>query len=604
MSLETERRVMLSEWRVVMVSQTSYPITYKLDRPSSTLPTHYAAVRIPLGNRIITKWQEQVRPIENENNESESNQDQWYVVREWTEADIVADQARRIREFNKVADRRDQETTATSTGNHTEIHRVLSEVGLNPSDYIFTPPLENNITQTSTSNHPSAFQTYPSQQRTNHQQSLQSQSHSIFTSARPISYVENPPAPPPPPPPPLNNINNNPQQNSPPIASQPSSTLPAFLLNQSASNTQNTTSPPIDNMSHSYLRRTPPPPPCNSYPHDSSISAEHYLRQINSCENPPIKVVKPSSQKVCYKKEIRIRYLQPPTPPPPAPIIIREKHIPPKPPQSPLLIRERKPEARTPPPLTIRERPPSPPARLEPHVIEKCLPPPPPQPRQIIIERLPTPPPKPRTVIFEKWLPYKKVKRPVLLQKAPTPEPIKPVRNVLIEYEPLKAYTVRRVIEEGVFRVDPCEYLRNNAQSNCGDVRLVERIEDLPPPSEQLRRVLNDYSNCSHESSSHASRYDHHSCRDISEHVPSSIQHLLRDARPASNVDQLTNVSRSSSTPAHRPDRVLSTGSVSPITSPTSGLHQSSQFKTSRRPLQEYRSPNNSPNRPHEDDIY
>jgi len=87
MSLETQRRLILSEWRVVMVSQTSNPIMYKMYRPqrseeaSGWFPTNYALVKIPIGNRIITKWQEQVRPIDNENN-------QWQVVREWTEAEM------------------------------------------------------------------------------------------------------------------------------------------------------------------------------------------------------------------------------------------------------------------------------------------------------------------------------------------------------------------------------------------------------------------------------------------------------------------------------------------------------------------------------------
>ena len=93
MSLETQRRVILSEWRVVMVSQTSNPIMYKIERPgrsgeaSRWFAANYATVKIPLGNRIITKWQEQVRPIENENNQSELN-NQWHVVREWTEAEM------------------------------------------------------------------------------------------------------------------------------------------------------------------------------------------------------------------------------------------------------------------------------------------------------------------------------------------------------------------------------------------------------------------------------------------------------------------------------------------------------------------------------------
>jgi len=70
-----------------MVSQTSYPIMYKIERPHRSdenprwFAENYAVVKIPLGNRIITKWQEQVRPIDNTN-------DQWYVVREWTEAEM------------------------------------------------------------------------------------------------------------------------------------------------------------------------------------------------------------------------------------------------------------------------------------------------------------------------------------------------------------------------------------------------------------------------------------------------------------------------------------------------------------------------------------
>ncbi|CAF1289141.1 unnamed protein product, partial [Didymodactylos carnosus] len=311
-----------------------------------------------------------------------------------------------------------------------------------------------------------------------------------------------------------------------------------------------------------------------------TTSADHYLQQIGSHDNPPVRVVKPNTQNLVYRKEIRIRYLQPPTPPPPAPIIIREKQAPPHPPQSPLLIRERKSEAHTPPPLTIRERPPTPPAPLEPHIIEKTLPPGPQQPRQIIIERLPTPPPKPRTVIFEKWLPYKRIKRPVLLQKAQPLPPPKPVRNVIIEYEPLKAFTVRRVIEEGVFRVDPHTYTTQHPPPGVGDIRIVERIEDLPPPSEQLMRVLNDYDHHHYSSNQHyttnihsplSHSYDQHHDQGARSHgLISNVTNLFggRGNSQGASAGNLTNVSRASSTPANRQERVLS-GYNSSIPSPT-----------------------------------
>jgi len=168
----------------------------------------------------------------------------------------------------------------------------------------------------------------------------------------------------------------------------------------------------------------------------------------------------------------------------------------------------------------------------------------------------------------------------------------------------LKAFTVRRVIEEGVFRVDPQQYSSYNAQSHsgAGDVRIVERIEDLPPPSEQLMRVLKEYNQPNHHDSSHTARYDHQSHQNLSEHIPSSIQHLLTGGRPNSNGDRLTNISRSSSTPAHIQDRVLS-GYNSSVASPTIIPLQNSHSKNSNRPLQQ-RSPHDSPIRSHADDIY
>ncbi len=180
---------------------------------------------------------------------------------------------------------------------------------------------------------------------------------------------------------------------------------------------------------------------------------------------------------------------------------------------------------------------------LRPYIIEKPLPPPPPQPRQIIIERLPTPPPKPRTVIFEKWLPYKKVKRPILLEKASPIPPVKPTRNVIIEYEPLKAYTIRRVIEEGVFRVDPTKYSNYTAEQDDVNIRIVDRIEDLPPPSEEMMRVLQSYTQQQNSTDS------------------------------LTNIDQLTNVTRSSNTPAHGQERVFSPSNSSPTQLKTEDIY-------------------------------
>ncbi|CAF4034010.1 unnamed protein product [Rotaria sp. Silwood2] len=416
-----------------------------------------------------------------------------------------------------------------------KVSQILTEFGLDPTDYLF------QSSQDLSSDHPPFL--FKSQTQTSN-----SQIQSLNTSDRPLAYVQQPP----PPPPVINRQRSKPQS-------------PNDMAQQGSSS-----------------RRTPPPPPSLSYPplntstHDSNLNAEYYFNKINSIDNPPVKVIKPNAENLVYRKEIRIRYLQPPTPPPPAPIIIREKQLPPKPPESPLLIRERKPEPVTPPPLTIRERPPTPPPPLEPCIIDKPLPPPPPPPRPIIIERLPTPPPKPRTVIFEKWLPYKKVKRPILLEKAPPLPPMKPTRNVIIEYEPLKAYTVRRVIEEGVFRVDPNQYASYYAHERDGNVRIVDRIDDLPPPSEELMRVINNYTQ------QNSSDYN---------------TNLL------SNIDSLMHVSHSSNTPAYRQERVLTPGRNSSNPSPSIPLVQNSQTRYSNRSSQQH-TPHDSPSSFKAENIY
>ncbi|CAF2404018.1 unnamed protein product [Rotaria sp. Silwood2] len=195
-------------------------------------------------------------------------------------------------------------------------------------------------------------------------------------------------------------------------------------------------------------------------------------------DNEPLRVVKPADQNIHYKQQVNVRFLEPPPGPEPAPIIIKERQAPAPPAPPPVVIRQRPPTPPTPPPLIIRERPPTPPAQQQPQIIEKVLPPPPAPPRQVIVERLPPPPAKPRQIIYEKWLPYQETKeRPVIVERAPALEIIRPPKNVIIEYEQPKAHTEQIVIDEGVFRADPQSH---NATSTIGEVRIVDKITDLP----------------------------------------------------------------------------------------------------------------------------
>ncbi|CAF1206846.1 unnamed protein product [Adineta ricciae] len=209
------------------------------------------------------------------------------------------------------------------------------------------------------------------------------------------------------------------------------------------------------------------------------IAPEGRLENLNvQSDHEPLRVVKPTDQNIHYKQQVNVRFLEPPPGPEPAPIIIKERQAPAPPPPPPLVIRQRPPTPPTPPPLIIRERPPTPPVQQQPQIIEKILPAPPAPPRQVIVERLPPPPPKPRQVIYEKWLPYEETKeRPVIVQRAPPAEIIKPAKNLIIEYEQPKAHHEQVVVDEGVFRADPQTH---NATSTHGEIRIVDKITDLP----------------------------------------------------------------------------------------------------------------------------
>jgi hypothetical protein len=103
---------------------------------------------------------------------------------------------------------------------------------------------------------------------------------------------------------------------------------------------------------------------------DDPLSSESLNSNSINQDPDPIHIMKPNTQNVVYKQQVNIRYLQPPTPPPPAPIIIREKQLPTPPSQPPIIIRQTAPAPPTPVPLIIRERAPTPPTIGEPTIIE------------------------------------------------------------------------------------------------------------------------------------------------------------------------------------------------------------------------------------------
>jgi hypothetical protein len=204
--------------------------------------------------------------------------------------------------------------------------------------------------------------------------------------------------------------------------------------------------------------------------------------KINFDPNPQI-IRKHASDAVTYKQEVAVRYLRPPTPPPPGPLIIKEVRNPALPAAPPIVIRQRPPRPATPPPLIIRERPPQPPPQLAPKLVTKPVAAPPPPPRRVIIERMPPLPPKPQSIIVERWLPYKQQKRRVVYQKAPPVQPPAPQKNLIIQWEGTQARVVKEFRNLGIIKADPNTYVQQYGPQLRPTQGLPDFIKGLPTPN-------------------------------------------------------------------------------------------------------------------------
>ena len=193
---------------------------------------------------------------------------------------------------------------------------------------------------------------------------------------------------------------------------------------------------------------------------------------INEDANPEV-ITKRSQEKIEYIQELAIRYLKPPTPPPPGEILIRQEPNVLTPPAPPLVLRQQPPRPQTPEPLIIREAPPPAPQPVGRKLITisgKRLPPPP---RKVVVERFAPLPAKPQSVLIERWLPYAEVKRRVIFQMAP-PDPvmIKP-KNIVVQWEAPEVQVRKEFKYLGVVRANPAEYVAQYGAS-------IRQPHDLP----------------------------------------------------------------------------------------------------------------------------
>jgi len=96
--------------------------------------------------------------------------------------------------------------------------------------------------------------------------------------------------------------------------------------------------------------------------HPSTINSGRQLPldqyKINYDPNPIIIRKQIPVEMPTYKQQVIVRYLRPPTPPEPGPLIVKEVREPQPAAAPPLVIRTRAPREKTPPPIVIREAPP------------------------------------------------------------------------------------------------------------------------------------------------------------------------------------------------------------------------------------------------------
>lgn len=187
------------------------------------------------------------------------------------------------------------------------------------------------------------------------------------------------------------------------------------------------------------------------------IALDQY--KLNNDPNPEV-VRKRPADKVRYTQDVAFRFLEPPQPPKPGDIVVKQlpnRQIAPAP---PLVVRQAPPKPANPPPLVIREQPPKPPVRVPEKLVlvpGKVLAPPA---RKVVVERLPPIPPKPQQVFMEKWLPFKQQKRRVVYQPA-EPDCVLPnPRNLVIQWEAPEVEIKREYKNLGTQLADPEEYAR------------------------------------------------------------------------------------------------------------------------------------------------
>lgn len=201
--------------------------------------------------------------------------------------------------------------------------------------------------------------------------------------------------------------------------------------------------------------------------------------EINSDPNPEVVKLK---QCPCVDRvqECSIKFLKPPRPNTPGPIIIKQEANYATPAAPPIIIRKLAKETSCLPSIIIREKPPTPPEPICTKTIVipgKRLPPPP---RNVIIEKLAPEPPVPQTVTVERWLPYEKRERKVILEKKPLDPCVVKPKNIIYEWQPQCVNTKTNVKDLGVEESCPNKYALKHGAS-------LKSVNELPEFAKNIK---------------------------------------------------------------------------------------------------------------------
>jgi len=219
----------------------------------------------------------------------------------------------------------------------------------------------------------------------------------------------------------------------------------------------------------------------------SSMAASmDFFQEISAPIPPPPVIIRKKSRDLLLKQQVDIQLLRPPTPPSPAPIIIREVRHKPPPSNKPLTIHQKLENngqlqiSKTPSPIVLRERPPLPPKHefsSKPTIVYHHLPTPPPSPPTVIIERLRSHVSsviqKPAPILVEKWLPYPPEQKRKIIYERASPLPIQNKRhaseqakNIIFEYDKVNVIVNKDIKQrKEIKRVSPGQYVKQYGNS-------------------------------------------------------------------------------------------------------------------------------------------